>query len=716
MREPDRALDLLMEIYDKLHREVEIKLNEAEVKKNDYTRLAEELREYWPTKIEEAVKVEKERLTAIIIDKNSEILKLKDDVDKMREQNGKIFEENSRLQTMNEELKLKNLELQRQCDGLKEENVRLVTDAARTQSKYDELEKEKQSLDALTTQMQEQLDLKGEQLDLRKRDVFGASTEQTSRIFDGDKDALVDPLSEDAEVVEDTEVAEADVDDDEKLPKSRSAKRAMDLLKPKPKKFWPKRVTRRKGDIVDRYAGLEHRNHYGYSNEVLNERYGEGNWHIVDWHHKMQLCETRPVVYVMHNYAPIVEFDDPVTGERNIEALPFNPKFLDNSFFSESLMGSMATKFYDMGLPLYRIERDYNSRGVPMLRQTMDNWLRNFANEIGFRIWRQLKKELLKCPVEQIDETTWRVVVWPKDNNGEPEKKNGSLGWVWVHNTSELIKGHKIVFYEFTASRGANHLRRYLLNLARYIVSDAYGVYLTIEEEANGRIKAAFCWMHLRRRFANALLAMEKKLKDMTEEQIKEDSAAKGLMLSNAIFEADTSLKALSAEERFDARLEVVKPRVDAFFEFVHSLDVKEIKGYLKDAVEYALRYEEHLKVFLENGNIPIDNGECERRVKPVAILRKNSMFSYCKDGAEANMIMFSLLETAKANGADPYRYFEFIFREAELAYDPETVVALMPWSANFKDFAARNVHLDEKIPENEEKPKGKIKRKPRVA
>ena len=79
------------------------------------------------------------------------------------------------------------------------------------------------------------------------------------------------------------------------------------------------------------------------------------------------------------------------------------------------------------------------------------------------------------------------------------------------------------------------------------------------------------------------------------------------------------------------------------------------------------------------------------------------------------NMIMLSLLETAKSNGADAFRYFEFIFREAELAYDPETVVDLMPWSAKFKDFAARNVHLDEKIPENEEKLKGKIKRKPRV-
>ena len=362
LREPDRALGLLMEIYDKLHREVEVKLHEAEVKKNDYTRLAEELREYWPTKIEEVVKAEKERLTAIIIDKDSKILKLKDDVEKMREQNGKIFEENSRLQKMNEELKLKNLELQRQCDELKSENVRIVTDAARVQSECDELRNEKQGLDALTTQMQEQLDLKGEQLEMRKRDVFGSSTERTSRLLD--EASLEDPLSEDAEVVEEsgtsgntgnTEAIEDgvdDVDDTEgKLPKSRSAKQAMDLLKPK--KFWPSRVTRRKGDLVERYAGLEHRKHYGYSNEVLNDRYGEGHWHIIDWHHKMQLCETRPTVYVMHNYAPVVEFDDPETGERNIEALPFNPKLLNNSFLSESLLGSMATKFYDLGLPLY---------------------------------------------------------------------------------------------------------------------------------------------------------------------------------------------------------------------------------------------------------------------------------------------------------------------------------------------------------------------------
>ena len=696
LREPDRALNLLMGIYDRLMRE-------TESAKAEYLRQAEELRDFYALRIEEAVKAENNRLMAVIEERDLKIEKLTSNFEDIRKQNGKLFEENSRLEEMNEDLKLKNLELQRQCDELTTENIRLVTDSARAQERYDALEKEKDGLNSLTSQL-------SEQLGLRKRDVFGASTEQTSRLFK-DSGELEDPLSEDTEP--DMELDEKP----QKLPKSRSAKQAMDLLKPKPKKFWPERVTRRKGDIAARYAHLEHRNFYGYTTEFLNQKYGEGCWHIIDWHHKEKFCETRPAVYVRHNYAPVIEYCDPVTGLRDIEALPFNPKLLDNSFLSESLMASIATKVYDLGTPPYRIEREYNSRGVPISRQNMSNWLYNFADKTGFRIWEHLKMEQLKCPVHQIDETTWRVVVWPKDDNDQREKKNGSLGWVWIHVTSELINGHKIILYEFTASRGAHHLREYLLNLARYVVSDAYGVYTAIEKESNGKIKPAFCWMHMRRRFANALLATEKELKNMTEEQVQADPAAKGLMLSNAIFEADTPLKTLSAEERFEARLKEVKPCVNAFFEFVHALDVKRLKeGYLKEAVEYALRYEKYLKTFLEDGNIPIDNGECERRVKPVAILRKNSMFSYSKDGAITNMIMLSLLETAKANGADAYRYFEFIFREAELAYDPETVGELMPWSAKFRDFVTQNVHLDEKIPENEEKPQGKIRRKHRVA
>lgn len=685
LREPDRALNLLMKIFDKL------KL-ETDGAKAEYLRQADGLKNFYALRIEEAVKAENTRLTAVIVEKDAKIEQQEQTIKGLRKQNGELFEENSRANKMNEELKFKNIELERKCDELTAENVRLVSDAAHAQERYDDLEKEKKGLDSLASHLQEQLDL-------RKRDVFGSSTEQSSRIFNNDKE-LEDPLVEDAEPDKTSDK------EPEKLPKSRFAKRALDLLKPK--KGWTERVTRRKGDVHDRYGHLEHRNHYGYTNAYLDQRYGKGNWHIIDFHHRQQLCETRPVVYVMHNYAPIVEYDDPVTGERNTEALPFTMPILGDSYASESMMASVATKLYDLGLPYYRIERGYKSCGVDISRQTMNNWIYQFADETGFRVWERLKKEQLKCPVLQIDETTWRVVVWPK----EDDKKNGSLGWLWVHVTSELIGGHKIILYEFTATRGTDHLREYLRNLARYIVSDALSDYSTIENESGGNIRNPKCWMHLRRTFANAVLVMD--LDSMTEEQIKENPAVKGLLLSNAIFEADTPLKAMSAAERFEARLVDVKPCVDAFFGFINSFDPDKLSGEFKKAVKYAQNWEKHLKIFLEDASIPIDNGESERRIKPVAILRKNAMFSFSKEGAEINAIMFSLEETAKANGADVYRYFEFLFRESDLAY--EHVDDLMPWSTKFKDFATQNVHLDEKIPENEEKPKGKLKPKRRVA
>lgn len=154
---------------------------------------------------------------AVIEERDLKIEKLTSNFEDIRKQNGKLFEENSRLEEMNEDLKLKNLELQRQCDELTTENIRLVTDSARAQERYDALEKEKDGLNSLTSQL-------SEQLGLRKRDVFGASTEQTSRLFK-DNGELEDPLSEDTEP--DMELDEKP----QKLPKSRSAKQAMDLLR-----------------------------------------------------------------------------------------------------------------------------------------------------------------------------------------------------------------------------------------------------------------------------------------------------------------------------------------------------------------------------------------------------------------------------------------------------------------------------------------------------
>ncbi len=669
LREPDKALSLCMRVFDELKRE-------TEGVKAEYIRQRDNLKAYYAAKVDEARKAENIRLTAVIIEQNTKIEELTRSVDDMREQNGKLFEENRMLGELNGELTLKNIELGKQCEGLKTENERLVSDSARMKTENTEL-------NILASQL-------NEQLDLRKRDIFGASTERSSRIFTDDK-KLDDPLSEDMEP-------------EEKLPKNRSAKRALDAVNHKVMGSRKERKTRSAGGTKEqRYSCLPQVDYCAYTTEDLNKKYGVGKWRVVFKTKKQKLCETRPVVYVRNIYSLIIEYIDRETGERRLKSLPYNPK--DKSLVSSSVEASVSTRLYDLGLPYFRIERYYKALGVNISRQTMCNWHAQFVNKIGKRVWEKLKQEQLKCPVQQIDETTWPVVIW-RDKDKQQIKPNGSRGYMWEHTTSELIKGHKIVWYEFTENRSADHLRKYLRNLALYIVSDAYKGYSALEEESGGKIKVANCWMHQRRVFANAVLVED--LDKMSKKEILADPAARGLLLSNEIFKQDTRLKELSAEERKAERLVKVKPHVDAFFEFVHSLDMDKLSGKLKDAVVYAKNQEKRLQVFLENGNIPIDNGECERRMKPLAILRKNALFSYSLFGAQVSAIMFSLIETAKANGAEPYMYIKFLYENMSNGhYD---IDEMMPWSAKFKAFAAQNANSDYSLPKSCELPKAKLK------
>ena len=122
----------------------------------------------------------------------------------------------------------------------------------------------------------------------------------------------------------------------------------------------------------------------------------------------------------------------------------------------------------------------------------------------------------------------------------------------------------------------------------------------------------------------------------------------------------------------------------------------------------YAKNQEKRLQVFLENGNIPIDNGECERRMKPLAILRKNALFSYSRFGARVSAIMFSLIETAKANGAEPYMYIKFLYENMSNGH--YAIDEMLPWSARFNDFAAQNANSDYSLPKSCELPKAKLK------
>ena len=138
--------------------------------------------------------------------------------------------------------------------------------------------------------------------------------------------------------------------------------------------------------------------------------------------------------------------------------------------------------------------------------------------------------------------------------------------------------------------------------------------------------------------------------KGMSREAVDDMIEMQGIILVNRIYLEEYKLSELSAHERYLKRQGEVQKAVNDFFDFMHGIDLSDptLSYKMKDAVTYSLNQEKYLRRFLEDGHIPMTNAACERAIKPVALLRRNSLFFNTKRGAEAGMVVHSLVETAR--------------------------------------------------------------------
>jgi hypothetical protein len=364
-----------------------------------------------------------------------------------------------------------------------------------------------------------------------------------------------------------------------------------------------------------------------------------------------------------------------------------------------------------MYLPLYRQEFDPERFGFNLSRQTMSHWIGYVAHTHLLPVYEHLCSRLKLYRYQHCDETYWQVVL--------DERKPGAKSFIWVHRSGELSEGPQIVAYCYEKTRGADHLRSFYGSLLEmiYLTCDAYGAYPAFADESSKLLTLTGCWMHCRRRLVEAALVLN--VKGLSEEQVRQLPEIQAIFLIRDIYLADNPLKELSASERLNRRLKEVKPNVDAFFTFIRTVDLSNplVSEKLRDAVQYALNQETCLRRFLEDGNIPIDNGACERSVKPVALSRRNSLFSLTVSGAESSVMIQTLIETARANNADPYYYLRYLMEqmpkhlyEKGREYMPE----MMPWSEKYRQYEIRerlNAPRAQAPPGNE-RPKTPTKRK----
>ena len=172
----------------------------------------------------------------------------------------------------------------------------------------------------------------------------------------------------------------------------------------------------------------------------------------------------------------------------------------------------------------------------------------------------------------------------------------------------------------------------------------------------NTMVTVAGCWVHCRRRFDEALKLISKSYQ-------KESNAFLLMKQIQAIYREEGKLKDLSSDERLKQRQAVIKPLVDAFFAYLKTINVSK-KDKFGDAVGYALNQEKYLRVFLTDGDVPIDNNASERAIRGFCIGKKNWQMIDTIHGAKSSAIIYSIVETAKANNLKPFDYVQHLLEE----------------------------------------------------
>ena len=329
--------------------------------------------------------------------------------------------------------------------------------------------------------------------------------------------------------------------------------------------------------------------------------------------------------------------------ETPILKAPKEPPLISGSYASPEAVAHIMVQKFVMYAPLYRQEQEWNRAGVMLSRQTMSNWGLRVAEDWLRPIYDHLHRQLLQREVLHADETTLQVLKL----EGQTAR---SKCYMWLYRTGGDAE-HPIVLYEYQQNRKAENAEAFLKGFTGWLHADGYSGYHRLPEN----IRVVGCWAHLRRKF---------------------DEALEGLQYCNILFAIEKELADLPPEERYIQRLARSKPVMDALLAWAETKTAPP-KSSLGKALYYLREQWPYLKRFLEDGRLEISNNRAERSIKPFVMGRKNWLFANTEGGAQSSAIVYSLIETARENNLDPYRYLVHVFSKA-----PGLAVTDKNWAA----------------------------------
>ena len=347
------------------------------------------------------------------------------------------------------------------------------------------------------------------------------------------------------------------------------------------------------------------------------------------------------------------------------------------SIATPSLLAGIINSKYVNSSPLDRTAREFQINGLNLSKQTMSNWVVWSAERYFRPVYDLMIKKQLQAHVNQCDETPLEVI--------HDDRPAGSKSYMWVHLTGELSPVPGIVVYEYQKTRHSDHPKEYYKDFRGILMTDGLEQYHKLSREQEGVINAN-CFAHARRHFANAIKAMGKG----SSEAVKASVAYKALIRIGAIYDLEGGLKELTPEERLKERQSSIRPLVEEYFAWIKEVFRQGLvlpKSETAKGLAYSINQEEYLKVFLTDGEVPIDDSASERALRNFTIGRKNWMTINTVRGAQTSAVIYSITETARANGLNVYYYIKYLLEQLATLVDEQGNIEqselepLMPWS-----------------------------------
>ena len=330
--------------------------------------------------------------------------------------------------------------------------------------------------------------------------------------------------------------------------------------------------------------------------------------------------------------------------ETGIKTAPMPAQLIPRSMATPRLLSYIATSKYVDALPLYRQEKMFTRIGVDISRATLAFWMIQVGKALGPLI-ALLEEALLSGKVIHMDETPVQVL-------NEPDRKAQSQSYMWVRMAGTT--DHPIVLFDYDPSRSSEVPLRLLNGFAGHLMTDGYAGYHAVTKQG---ITGIGCWAHARRKFKEAE-KVQGKSKGSGRAHIALSEIQKLYVIERQIADKPPDEKQTIRQARAGPILDKMRIWLDK------STSQVPPKSTLGKALAYLDSEWPRLIRYVDDGRLPIDNNPCENAIRPFVIGRKNWLFSHSQAGVEASAAIYSLIESAKHSGHEPWHYLNHVLAE----------------------------------------------------